>query len=84
MEKRYKYRVGQKIYLYSCLTGSTPNGFAQKLSDLLQVDVEAPDNFVWYNSKEGITGIGGKLPFGKKPRRNPFSWWSGMKTFSPK
>jgi hypothetical protein len=64
MEKRYKYRINQKIYLYSCLTGSTPNGFAQELSDLLQVDVEAPTKNTWYIPYLGMPGIAGKGPYG--------------------
>lgn len=33
----------QKVILYSCETGKEPNGFAQKLSNILGVVVEAPN-----------------------------------------
>jgi RHS repeat-associated protein len=78
--KKYKYRVGQKIYLYSCLTGSTPNGFAQELSDFLQVDVEAPTKYTWYFPYGGLLGVAGKGPGGIG---NPFSP-SRMRRFTPR
>ena len=47
----------QRIKLYACNTGKTPNGFAQQLADILGVEVEAPNMFV-YPTKKGQFKVG--------------------------
>ncbi len=41
---------GQNIRLLSCNTGSLDNGFAQNLSNKLNVEVSAPNNYLWATS----------------------------------
>ena len=42
---------GQAIRLLSCNTGALDNGFAQNLSNKLNVDVYAPSNYLWAGPK---------------------------------
>jgi hypothetical protein len=44
--KEMGYETGKKVRLVSCNTGAKPNGFAQKLANILKVEVEAPTNLV--------------------------------------
>jgi len=44
--KELGYESGKKVRLISCNTGAKPNGFAQKLANILKVEVEAPTDVV--------------------------------------
>lgn len=50
---------GQDIRLLSCNTGSLQNGFAQQLAKKLNVNVYAPNNYLWAfpNGKLSINGM---------------------------
>jgi hypothetical protein len=49
--RRYPgYYEGEAVALYSCDTGSDPNGLAQQLANELKAIVYAPDNLPWYYS----------------------------------
>ncbi|QQS05642.1 MAG: hypothetical protein IPK50_01845 [Fibrobacterota bacterium] len=45
--EKSKYKEGQDIRLFACLTGKNPEGFAQKLADILGVNVWAPTDILW-------------------------------------
>ena len=54
---------GQNIRLLSCNTGALDNGFAQNLSNKLNVEVCAPTNYLWADSNgnyyvAGMTSAG--------------------------
>ncbi len=51
------YRAGMKIRLLSCSTGEQSNGFAQRMANLMKVEVEAPE---WRLSLTGEDGAGGR------------------------
>ena len=42
--------TGKPIRLMSCNTGALEDGFAQRLSNILQVEVLAPTEAIWVNS----------------------------------
>ena len=47
------------IWLKSCNTGSSPNGFAQQLANHLGVTVYAPNALIWFNA----SGVIGPMPY---------------------
>ena len=46
------------VWLKSCDTGASPNGFAQQLANYLGVTVYAPNRLVWFNTS-GVIGPAG-------------------------
>jgi hypothetical protein len=65
LKSRKDFNPRMPIFLWSCNTGSlsSKDGFAQGLSDILGVDVYAPNALVWFNPRSGITGPGNRLPW---------------------
>jgi len=47
--------TGQNIRLLSCNTGVSCNGIAQNLANKLNVDVKAPNDFLWIYPNGEIT-----------------------------
>jgi hypothetical protein len=47
--KENGYENGKKVRLVSCNTGAKPDGFAQKLANILKVEVEAPTDVIKVN-----------------------------------
>ncbi len=67
------------IRLFSCDTGSAPDGFAQQLSNHLQVDVTAPTKPVW-STRNGTPFVTDIDPITLKPVRPHNGSWV---TFTP-
>lgn len=70
---------GQNIRLLSCNTGSCDNGFAQSLSNKLNVEVKAPTDLIWAYP-DGKTAIAPKSTNGQPNLKN----LGEMKIFKPK
>ena len=54
LRRREDYN-GESIRLLSCSTGKDENGFAQRLANELNVEVEAPNDIIWARSDKTYT-----------------------------
>ncbi len=64
---------GQDIRLLSCNTGSLKNGFAQQLAKKLNVNVYAPNNYLWA-FPSGKLSINGMNSAGRRARSIVGDW----------
>lgn len=80
VKKRTDWDGETPIRLFSCDTGAQPDGFAQQLSNALNVDVTAPTKPVWSQSN-GAPFITDVDPVTGAPVFPPTGVWV---TFSPK
>jgi hypothetical protein len=78
------YDSGMAVKLWSCNTGSKGmDSIAQKLADVLQTNVIAPNKFVWYKDQT-VPYVSGKMPLILRPIFGNHSTLSGQwLQFSP-
>jgi len=79
------FKPGMKVRLMSCDTGRLAPSFTQKLANILQTEVEAATQKVWYGIF-GITSVAGekvKIESGKKVHVRDSSKPGEYRKFSP-
>jgi hypothetical protein len=75
------YQPGRPIRLIACDTGRLPDGFAHQLAQEMQVPIQAPNRWVWFDGDGGNLRVNGVIRRGTQFIENeadPGSWiWFG-------